>query len=138
MSGKVKNGYTLRYFLSQLQTFFPTIKTFKHQTKRARLGSYFIKCHQKVFKKVSNRTVSLMLHLTLRDFEAWEVFSFVSELPPLFLYCHSTKACSWQEQIVSGWHRGGPVHSLSKEMIIGTNGFLQRCVSAHSKRGNRK
>lgn len=79
-----------------------------------------------------------MLHWFFRDFEAWEVFSFVSELPPLFVYSPSTKACSWQEQISSGLHRAGPVHSLSKEMITGTNGFLQRCVSAHSKRGNRK
>ena len=79
-----------------------------------------------------------MLPLFFKDFEAWDIFSFVIELPPLFVYYHSIKACSWQEQTSSWLPRAGPAHAPSKEMITGTNQLLQRYISAHSKRGNRK
>lgn len=75
-----------------------------------------------------------MLPLFFRDFEAWEVFSSVIELPPLFVYYHSIKACSWREQTTSWWPRAGPVHNRSKEIISGTNRLLQRCVCSQQER----
>lgn len=64
-----------------------------------------------------------------KDFETWEVFYFVIELPPLFVYYHSIKACSWQEQTSSWLPRAGPAHTLSKEVITGTNRGSYREVS---------